>query len=302
MLSILEIKHSYSKKVDPFDLELLISAAINRPREFVLAHPEYILEKSQISNLKLQISRRIEYEPIAYILGHKEFYGLDFKVDKNTLIPRPETELLVELALKKIRNTRYKVRNTFIIDIGTGSGSVIISIAKAISNLKSKTRPTGRQVSNLKFIGIDISKEALKIARHNSKKYSLDKKTKFLHGNLLEPIIDRENKKQKIKNYIIVANLPYLSEKIYSQAPLDVKKYEPKSALFSKKQGLNHYENLFVQIQKMQNENCKMQTFLEISPEQKKLLVLLIKKYFPEIKPIFHKDLAGKWRVCEITL
>ena len=99
---------------------------------------------------------------------------------------------------------------------------------------------------------------------------------------------------------IIVANLPYLSRKIYKSSPKDVKNYEPKSALISEKEGLAHYENLLEQI-KVLNTKYKIQNtiFMEISPEQKNKIAKLIKKYFSKSKIIFHKDLSGRWRICE---
>ncbi|HEX7586062.1 MAG TPA: hypothetical protein VF390_00270 [Patescibacteria group bacterium] len=109
-MKILDITKKYYGKIDSLDLELLIAAAIDKPREFVLAHPEYKLTKFQISNFKFQISRRINGEPIAYILGHKEFFGLDFKVNKHTLIPRPETELIPQIVTQNME-TKGKNKN-----------------------------------------------------------------------------------------------------------------------------------------------------------------------------------------------
>ncbi len=281
-MKISEIKKDFFGKLDLFDLDLLISRAIKKPREFVLAHPECEIPEFKIKNLKLKISRRRRGEPLAYILGRREFFGLDFKVNKNTLIPRPETELFVEEVLK------LNPKNKTIVDIGTGSGNIIASLAK---NIREKNN----------FYGIDISEKALRVAKENAKNYKLEKKIKFMRGNLLDPII--QNSKLKIKNseIIILANLPYLSKEIYNAAPKDVKNYEPKSALYSPGKGLAHYENLLKQIRKLQTANQKSKIiFFEISPEQKKIIQPLIKKYLPNAKIEFQKDLAGKWRACKI--
>ena len=119
----------------------------------------------------------------------------------------------------------------------------------------------------------------------------------------MEPIL-----KSKIINpkssFLILANLPYLSKDIYNACALNVKKYEPKSALYSNNAGLAHYAKLLGQILKLKN-NCSMfhaMCLMEISPEQKKLLPPLIKKHFPQAKIEFKKDLAGKWRICKIEL
>jgi release factor glutamine methyltransferase len=190
----------------------------------------------------------------------------------------------VELA---IQETITKKQKTNIIDVGTGSGNIIISLAKN-STLDSK------------FFGIDISTAALKIAKQNAKTNGVSEKIKFFHGSILEPII--ENCKLKIENsrMIILANLPYLSQEIYAATLPNVKKFEPKSALYSPKEGLSHYEKLFKQIVKLNPANCTI--FLEISPEQKTKLPRLIKKYLPKSKVEFKKDLANKWRVCRIEI
>ncbi len=291
MTNIEHFIRKYYLKIDSLDLELIIAAVLKKPREFVLSHPEYKIPKFKIKNLKLKISRRGRGEPLAYILGHKEFYGLDFKVDKNVLIPRPETELLVDLALKEALNTKYRILNTSIIDMGTGSGNVIISVTCNIKHVAC---------DKMKFYGIDISKKALKIARKNAKLHKVNKKIKILQGNILEPIL--KNKKYLIQNtrYIILANLPYVSKKIYAKSPTI--KHEPKLSLLSSEEGLHHYKKFLKQIKKL-IVTCYMlyvTCLFEISPEQKPKLSKLIKYYFPKAGINFHKDLAGKWRVCEI--
>ena len=122
-MTIRDILTKYRKDIDMLDAELIIAHFLGKNREFILAHPEYEIPKFKIKNLKLKISHRLRGEPLAYILGEKEFYGLKFKVNKNVLIPRPETETLVDLALKGIKKlpvTDYRLPVT-IADIGTGS-------------------------------------------------------------------------------------------------------------------------------------------------------------------------------------
>lgn len=289
-MKILDIKRKYHNKLDLLDLELLIANAIKKPREFVLAHPEYKLTKNQELKTKNLIFRRIKGEPLAYILRHKEFFGLDFKVNKNTLVPRPETELLVEEALDLLRSMlRSKVRNIVVADVGTGSGNIIISVAKAIKNFK--------------FFGTDISGRTLKIAGYNAKKHGVDKKIKFLKGNLLEPFTQDTKYKIQDTNLIILANLPYLSPAIYKSTMADVKKYEPKTALLSDNHGLAHYKKLLKQIKLLVTSYGLLVTIvLEISPEQKPRLAKIIKKYFPSAKIEFKKDLARKWRACIVKI
>jgi release factor glutamine methyltransferase len=281
MATIKDIQLRYRRKIDALDLELLIAATIKKPREFVLAHPEYRLNSLKIENLKLKISRRMRDEPLAYILGKKEFFGLDLKVNKHTLIPRPETELLVEKVIKS------KPRNNIIVDIGTGSGNIIIALAKKLKDVGG-------------FIAIDISEKALGVAKQNAEIGAVNKKIKFLKGDLLSPVISNLQflTGEKI---VIVANLPYLSKSIYASAPPSVRKFEPRMALFSGRNGLANYKKLFSQIKLLvTNYELRVVTFIEISPEQKKKLGKLARDIFPAAKIAFHKDLAGKWRICEI--
>lgn len=277
----------HRKKIANLDLELLIAYEIKKTREFVLAHPEFKLSKIQVAHLDYNISRRISTEPLAHIIGHKEFYGLDFKVNKSTLIPRPETELLIEEALKNISEINFTKLN--LIDIGTGSGNIIISLAKNLNNPK------------INYFGTDISDDALRIAKYNARKH-VQTKIKFIKSNLLE-LISKNKKYFSVKNKIILlANLPYLSNKIYSATTSNVKNFEPKSALYSSELGLNHYRRLFEQIKKQENKHIIHSVFLEFSPEQKKSLNILVKKILPLAKIKFQKDLAGKWRLCILNL
>jgi release factor glutamine methyltransferase len=298
-MKISDIQRIYKGKIDQFDLELLICHAIGKSREFVLAYPDYAITKPRETKIKKMVARRAKGEPVAYILGHKEFYRLDFIVNKHTLIPRPETEQIVDGVLDELKVHKVsKVHKVVIADVGTGSGNIITSIVKTIENFEFR-------ISNFEFIGIDISKDALKIAKKNARVHGVDKKIKFLHGSLLIQIIKELNSKKLAPDKLIVtANLPYLSKEIYNSAQIDVKKFEPKSALYSPEAGLQHYRKLLGQIKKLQIKDCGLRItgFLEISPEQKQPITKLIKSIFPKASISFQKDLAGKWRVCKITL
>ncbi len=276
MRTIRDVEIKYAGKLDKLDLDLIVAHVIKKSREFVLAHPEHKIPKFKIENLKFKIARRRRGEPLAYILGHKEFFGLAFKVTKDTLIPRPETELLVELALQETRN---KKRKTTIIDVGTGSGNIIISLAK---NLKEKNN----------YIAIDISKDALKIARQNAKLNSVVDKIKFVHRSLLEKIKD-------MNDSIIIANLPYLDadwKNLLKSSESAGLKYEPSTALYGgDADGLGLYRLMAKQIKSMQPKNVVI--FCEIGHLQ----MSGMKKIFSFAKKIeFKKDLAGKWRICKI--
>ncbi len=301
MPTIKNIQQKYFSKISPSDLEILISYVIKKPKEFILTHPKFSVNSDRGTVINKLICRRLKKEPLAYITGHKEFYGLDFKVNKNVLIPRPETEQIVELAMKNLSSAIQRNEKIIIADIGTGSGNIIISMAKWLK--KSKL-----PITNYQLLASDISSKVLLLARKNAKIHKVDKKIKFLQGDLLEPLT-KTIKKEKLKiqnskfKIQITANLPYLSKKIYASTPADVKKYEPKNALYSSEKGLGHYKNLFGQINFLiTNYRLPITLFLEFSPEQKNRLAKLIENYFPQSKIKFSRDLSGKWRTCEIGI
>lgn len=263
------------------DAEILLAQAINKPKEYLYTYPEKHLTSAQIKKFRQSISRRKKYEPIAYIIGYKYFYGLKFKVNKNTLIPRPETELMVEETLRIIDGSSCPA---LLIDIGAGTGCIPIALVK---NLKE----------SIKIFASDISAETLKTAKENAKINNAEKKIKFLKGNLLEPSM--EIIKNTAENIIITANLPYLPSSIYHTASCDVKSYEPELALNGGKDGLKYYRELFKQIKKIQH-SFSFYVLCEIDPSQKDSITTLTKKYFPRSKIRIKKDLAGLWRLAII--
>ncbi|MFA4818001.1 MAG: peptide chain release factor N(5)-glutamine methyltransferase [Parcubacteria group bacterium] len=286
MRTIKDILTKYHKKLDSLDLELLIANSIKKPREFVLAHPEFSLSSLKIENLirrlAKKIARRRRGEPLAYILGHKEFFGLDFKVNRHTLIPRPETEMLVEEVLK------LDPKNKTVIDIGTGSGNIIISLIK---NLKNKN----------KFIATDISANALKVAKQNARIHKVSGDIKFIKSDLLDYFL--EHPALIKKDCVIIANLPYLDlgwKTLLKSSETKGLKFEPRIALYAGEDGLDAYRQLAGQLKKMKSViKNKITILCEIGHIQKKGMENMFS--FAN-KASFKKDLAGKWRVCQISL
>lgn len=299
-MTIKELQKKYHDQIDPLDLEILLSCVTKKPREFVLSHPEHQLSFFEKIKTEQLIKRRVKKEPIAYLTGHKEFFGLDFLVNKHTLIPRPETELIVQNIIESEKRNSHTQK--FFIDVGTGSGNIIISLAHHLAS--------GSQDL---FVGTDISKGALRIAQKNAKIHNLNKKIIFMRGDLLKSIVQNPilSAPEIIKQYskiIITANLPYLSKEIFENASLDVKKYEPKTALYSPQKGLWHYEQLLEQLRSFSqnsalsaNWQTQISLYLEISPEQKESLEKTVSKILPKAKIQFQKDLAGKYRICKIV-
>lgn len=296
MQTIADVIAKYSSQVDCLDIELIIAHTIKKSREFVLTHPEYKFTRNQKIKIENKIKQRIKEKPLAYILGNKEFFGLNFKVNRYTLIPRPETELLVEQAIKFIKTLQKKDIKINVIDIGIGSGNILITIAKQLEKQCFKN-------INYELFGIDISSKALLVAKYNSQKHRVKKKIKFFKNNLLLPII--KNKIDAHNSiFLVLANLPYLSKKIYNTSSNAIKKYEPRSALYSPKMGLSHYEKLFQQLKKLRSvyPSARIVCYLEISPEQKSSFKKMIKKIFPFAKIFFRKDLAQKYRIVAIKI
>lgn len=283
----------------PEDIFILTAAALDRPKVFILAHPEYELTDDELSRATSFLDRRATHEPVAYILGHKEFYGRDFIVTRDTLVPRPETEHIVELALNEVesrmKNEKSSDRKKILIaDIGTGSGNIIISLATEVKRSESKIEDRKLKTS---LHATDISDGALDIAKKNAEQHNVADMISFSVGNLLEPLADTI---AEYDNVLITANLPYLSESIYASADPDVQNFEPVSALVSGTDGLDHYRALFAQFATLPKQPEHFVFFCEISPEQAPLIPDLIHQYFPSLKPEIYTDLAGLSRIVVI--
>lgn len=283
-----------ARAIAPEDFFVLLAHATGREKVFLLAHPEYELTQEEQRKAHQYLERRLAHEPVAYIVGTKEFYGRDFFVTRATLVPRPETELLVEHVLDSIKykvpSIKYKERVIDIIDIGTGSGNIIITLAKEIK----KTY----HVSNITYHAIDISPSALVIARKNAARHDVSDIISFHEGNLLEPIAGELGTAQ---NIIIAANLPYLSKKIYEESNNDVRDYEPQSALVSDREGLDHYIRLLETLQDSLPASSKVTCFMEISPEQTQNITQEIHGLFPEAIILTLQDLSGRDRLIQAT-
>lgn len=253
--------------------ELLLALALGQERAQIIAHNEDKLKSRQEKKYLSLLKQRLDGLPYAYLKGEKDFYDLNFKVNKQVLIPRPETELMVEEIIKE---TREKTKNLAIIDLGTGSGAIIISLAKNLGHKK------------IGFFASDICARALEVAKENAKHYKLDKKIKFSQASLLKPHFD------KIKNYnklIIAANLPYLDKKEIEASPSI--KFEPRKALDGGQKGLELYLKLIKEASQIKNKALSL--YLEIIPRQKKILEKALGPYFKEITTL--KDYTQKDRL-----
>lgn len=284
---------SDKQRIAPEDFFILLAHAAQKEKTFLLAHPEYNLDTKDEILVRDFFRRRLKHESTASIVGHKEFYGYTFRVTKDTLIPRPETELIVDLALNFIGSKQQAVSNkqlkTTVIDVGTGSGNIIISLAKETEKKY--------HVSHIKYYATDVSSEALAIAKENAKSHNVDQIIAFLRGDLLEPLGKNIFSADEI---VITANLPYLSEEIYLASDDGVRKFEPRNALVSDQKGLGHYYRLLKSVKSLHAQKQSLFLFLEISPEQALPLQSFATSLFPKAEVRIHKDLAGKNRAVEV--
>ncbi len=294
--SISEVRARYSDQCADGEIDSVLCFILQKDKAFLFAHNDYRLSPITYVKFRYFVWQRRRGIPIAYITHHKEFFGIDLYVNKHTLIPRPETEMMVEAALEEIKKARNQKIN--LIDVGTGSGCIPIAIAselkKQCNNVTMKPGPADK----IKIYATDISKGALRIAARNARTQNVS--IDFLQGNLLEPLLKEKgiwNKEQ----VIITANLPYLTEEQFTSEPSI--RYEPKSALVAANQGLALYEQLLAQIaSQLFLIPCSLLLLLEIDPSQSTLITPLVQRYLPAAHVTIKPDLAGHSRLVHIWL
>jgi len=240
------------------EAEILLSYSLEMSRSEIYLNSDRVLKDIEKTKLEKKIQKRIEKIPLQYITKHQEFMGIDFFVEKGVLIPRPETEILVEEVIKKLKNYKYS-DDMEIADLGTGSGVIAISIAKFINNIT--------------VYATDISKKSLQIALKNAQKHRCENKIIFLHGDLFEPF---KNKIEKFSLEAIISNPPYIDSCDFELLPPEVRDNEPKIALFGGIDGLDYYRKII----KKSSQYLKRNGFLalEVGLNQSKIVEELILK------------------------
>ena len=254
------------------DSELLLSKVLNKTREYLFLNNNQNLSGDLLFQFNVLLNRRKLKEPIAYILNQKEFWKNNFYVDRNVLIPRPDTEILIEQVMK-IYN---KDQRLSVLDIGTGSGCIIISILKERQKFKGTA--------------IDISKKGLKIAKFNAKIHQLDNRIKFYKSSV--------DNFFKGKYDLIISNPPYINSLKLKYLEKDILGYEPIQALEGGLDGFNVFYKIIKRSSKLLKKGGKL--VLEIGFDQKlEMLRLLKNKKFFLNKII--KDYSGKDRCLICT-
>tara|TARA_A100000164_G_scaffold374094_1_gene406488 strand:+ start:87 stop:932 length:846 start_codon:yes stop_codon:yes gene_type:complete len=254
------------------DTELILSKVINKKREEILLNTNNKLKIKDIIKFKNYLLRRHQKEPIAYILGYKYFWKHKFLTNKSVLIPRPDTELIIEEALKYLPIDKSKK----ILDIGTGSGCIVISLLKE--------RP------NCSATALDISLKALNVAKTNAKLHHLENKINFIN-------IDID--KYKSCNYdLIISNPPYINIVELNRLDDDIKFHEPLSALSGGLDGFRDLKKIIIKSKKLLKINGKL--ILEIGHRQKNQCSKILNENGYYINQI-SKDLSGKDRCIVST-
>lgn len=288
-MTLSDIEREYRNQITPEDFLILAAHTLDTTKESVMCEPDTEIESDAETNLRSLLDRRLRHEPVAYLTGHREFYGLDFHVTPDTLIPRPETEHLVEATIDEIRHTsnKHPTKHIAIIDIGTGSGAIIVSLACTVE-----------KEQRVSFIASDLSKRAIEVAKENARTHTVANRITFLEGNLLEPITEDESFR-RADTLLVAANLPYLSDERYASAPPDVREYEPASALRANRGGLALYDELLHTLAK-EHERFPRPIIVafEIDPDQADPIRTLVQKVFPEAKMNILPDLTGRPRIA----
>ncbi|MFQ5603149.1 MAG: peptide chain release factor N(5)-glutamine methyltransferase [bacterium] len=207
--------------------EQLLGHTLNMDRVALYLNYDRPLSTAELARYKRFLKRRLQNEPLQYILGQTEFMSLPFRVNSAVLIPRPETEILVETAIQKCQSDLPNLQTIHILDVGTGSGCIAISLAK--------------YVENTQIVAMDISEAALEVARENACINGVESKIQFLKADFFK--LSAENPLSQKFN-LIVSNPPYVSEQDFEHLPAEIKKYEPNCALKDGSDGMSYYRAL----------------------------------------------------------
>jgi len=253
------------------DVELIVGSVLDMEREMVIAHSDDVVFDDKVSACKELFERRKNHEPLAYIIGKKAFFGHDYFVTPDVLIPRGDSEVLVHCVLDMEKVTG---EHQTMVEVGVGRGAVLLSIA--------------RYLPYANLVGVDISDAAIAVAQKNQAQYPEIINVEFRAGPYLQMFTGQAD--------YIVANLPYIATAQCNQLPPTVKDFEPRLALDGGEDGLQHYRNLLLEVpEKLASDGW---VFMEMDPYQIDSARLMVKEYMGEgIEFRTYQDLSGRNRV-----
>lgn len=255
------------------DAEVLLAHVLGRDRAWLYAYPEHALSPSQLSAYQLLVSRRARREPVAYLTGHKEFYGLDFAITSDVLVPRPETEHLVQRA---IHCGATSSSSPIMADVGTGSGVIGVTLAVHL--------PLAH------IIAIDTSQSALAVARSNAVRHSVANRVSLMQGDLLSPLRGPVD--------LVVANPPYLSWPELTVASPEVSRWEPRAALDGGSDGLSVIRRLLDMAATRLGRGGAL--LVEIGAGQGAEVIQLARHHFPQADVEIASDSAKRDRLLVV--
>ncbi len=270
-MTIKQLLDQGKTKLAPEELDLLLALALHKNKEYLYKNPEKILSASTLRAFDKYLQLRLRHWPVAYLQGYKYFYGRRFFVNKKVLVPRPETEILVDQALNFLKNKT----NQNVLEIGTGSGCIVTAIAK--------------NAPDNNYLASDISTSALKVAKTNARKNGLKNNIKFLKSDLFSKIPAE-------KFDLILANLPYLTSKQMAEPSI---KKEPPSALAAGADGLKYYQQFFTQVKNFLADQYII--LIEIDPAQTEKIKEIVGNNLASAKIEIIRDLTGSARVVKIS-
>ena len=250
------------------EAEVLLAHVLQASRTALLAHPERSLTSHQLSNYQTLIRRRVSDYPLPYLTGRAEFYGLEFEVTPEVLIPRPETETLVDLALAR--------RPATVVDVGTGSGCIAVSLAVRLPEAT--------------VFAIEISPAALAVAQRNVERHAVADRVRLMVGDVLAPRPGPVD--------LVVSNPPYVPTGACGALPASVRNHEPRLALDGGPDGMAIIQQLLAQSPAVLRAGGGI--LIEIGADQGKLASHLARTFFPQAAVRLHPDLSGRDRVLEI--
>ncbi|MCT4566243.1 MAG: peptide chain release factor N(5)-glutamine methyltransferase [Maledivibacter sp.] len=280
MITIHKALQEASKKLEHkagtplLDAQVILCHVLRVDRLYLIVNKERVLTNEEICKYNGMIEKRLYGVPVQYIIGRQEFMGLDFYVEEGVLIPRPDTEILIEKVLDSID----KESICSIVDIGTGSGAITITLAKYIRNSH--------------VYSIDISKKALDIARRNAEEHDMLPKISFLNGSLFDPL---SNMGIEGRIDVLVSNPPYIPTDDIENLQIEVSKFEPRIALDGGKDGLDFYKEIINRAPKYLRQGGFMA--LEVGHDQARRVMELMEEKNRYIDIEITKDLAGIERV-----
>jgi release factor glutamine methyltransferase len=260
------------------DARLLLAHLLDKPRSWVLAHPEAAMSEERLASLEKLVARLEAGEPLPYILGAWEFFGLMFNVNSNVLIPRPETELIVEMAVAWLRNMDRTTREITVLDLGTGSGCIAISLAVNIPRLS--------------ITATDISRDALAVAQGNAEKHKVSGCITLIEADLFDNPLIPENFS------MILANPPYIPTKVLLKTRVYGR--EPTLALDGGVDGLVLIRRIIQEIPNRLGPGGLL--LMEIESSQGPAVLSLASEAFPNAQVHLHKDYAGNDRLLEVQV